>query len=371
MKLAFVYDRINKIGGAERILQTLHKLYPNSYLYTAVYHPERAKWAKGWKIRTSFINQISFARSTHELYPWLTPIAFESFDFSGFDVVVSITSAEAKGIITQPGTIHLCYCLTPTRYLWSDHSLYKEEVNVFLRPLALKIFKYLKRWDKLASQRPDKYFAISETTRKRIKKYYGKSSEVIYPPVNLEKFQRRVKKNISMPCKNFFLVVSRLVPYKKVELAIDACNKLGKSLVVVGAGVQMKKLKKISGPLTHFTGELTEQELVLYYQQCDALLFPQEEDFGISIVEAQAAGKPVIAYNKGGATEIIDEGRTGLFFSNQTTNSLIKAIKQFKKRKYDRNECQKNADRFSEEAFSKKFSLKVEEIWQESQKIER
>lgn len=368
MKQALVYDRVNKIGGAEKILEVLHELYPDSPLYTAVFHPEKAKWTKDWDVRPSFLNRFPLARSTHELYPWLTPLAFESFDFNNFDRVISITSAEAKGIISKPNTFHICYCLTPTRYLWTDHKLYLKEFPMLIRPLVSPIFSYVRSWDKIASQRPDAFIAISKTVKKRIETYYKRQASIVYPPVETEIFSASTKKEMNLPQKQFYLVVSRLVPYKRIELAIKACNGLKRKLTIVGTGTKMQNLIRLAGPTIHFVGKLTQAELVMYYQKCRALLFPQEEDFGISAIEAQAAGKPVIAYNKGGAREIILTGKTGIFFSQQKTSSLIKAIQRFETMQFDTQECKKNAQRFDKKRFIKEFSSKVEEQWKSYKK---
>lgn len=361
MNVALVYDRVNKIGGAERVLGALHELYPKAPLYTAVHHPQKTPWTKGWEVRPSFLNRLPLARSLHEIYPWLTPMAFESFDFSGFDVVLSVTSADAKGIITKPKTLHLCYLLTPTRYLWSDADLYRKAIPAALRPIAKPIFSYLRAWDKIASQRPDYLVAISNAVRERIKTYYHREATVIYPPVDVELFKS--KRDGDLPYADYFLVVSRLVPHKRIDLAIAACNALKIPLVIVGTGWQMEKLKSQAGPTISFVGQLTDEMLVLYYQKCRALIFPQEEDFGIAVVETLAAGKPVIAYNRGGATEIVRKGKTGLFFSQQTSASLIRALQRFDHEHFKPEDCQENAERFSKSRFMREFSSKVAEIW--------
>jgi len=360
MNLALVYDRANKIGGAERVLSVLHELYPQAPLYTAVHHPSKATWTTGWDVRTSFLNRLPLARSIHEIYPWLTPVAFESFDFTGFDVVLSVTSADAKGIITKPTTLHICYCLTPTRYLWSDRELYQQELPSLIQPLAEPVLNYLSAWDRIASQRPDFILAISKAVQQRIKTYYHRDSEVIYPPVNVQAFDKPQEANL--PVSNYFLVVSRMVPHKRIDLAIEACNLLRLPLVIAGTGWQMEKLKRKAGPTISFVGQLTDEKLVLYYQKCRALIFPQEEDFGIAIVEAQAAGKPVIAYNQGGAAEIIQR-ETGIFFSQQSATSLITALRRFRDEAFNPDDCKRNAKRFSKQEFIKKFNAKIEQLW--------
>lgn len=367
MKVALVYDRVNKIGGAERVLAALHEIYPEAPLYTAVYHPGNAPWAKGWEVRPSFVDHFPLASSTHELYPWLMPLAFESFEFTKFNVVITVTSAEAKGIITKPETLHLCYCLTPTRYLWIDSEIYQKSIPALLRPLSKPFFSYLRTWDKIASQRPDEIIAISKTVQTRIKAQYNRDSSLIYPPVAVDRFNTKRQKGKSPMETDYFLVVSRLVPYKRVDLAIRACNRLRLPLVVVGKGLEARRLKTQAGPTIKFVAELTEEQLVLYYQRCRALIFPQEEDFGIAVVEAQAAGKPVIAFKKGGATEIIRTGKTGIFFSRQTEDSLIQAIRRFESTRFSESECKKNAQRFSKNEFIKSFSQKVEAAWRQHQ----
>ena len=229
MKISLVYDRINKFGGAERVLLALHQIWPQAPIYTAVYNQKTASWAKSIKIKPSFLQKFPLAKTHHELYPWLTPIAFESFNFNEFDIVISITSAEAKAVITSPKTLHLCYCLTPTRYLWSHQRQYQSAPGLgIFNQLGKGIFKlftpYLKKFDLIASQRPDQYIAISKAVQARIKKYYNQDSTIIYPPVNTSKFQSKTDQ--SLADKDYFLLVSRLTPYKKVDLAVKAFNKL-------------------------------------------------------------------------------------------------------------------------------------------------
>ena len=369
MKIALVYDRVNKIGGAERVLCALHEIFPDAPLYTAVYNPKQATWARGWEVHASFLNSFPLARTTHELYPWLTPLAFETLDLSSYDLVISVTSAEAKGIITKPTTAHLCYCLTPTRYLWSDHQLHYERLPVLLRPLTKPVFSYLRAWDKIASQRPDRMIAISKTVQQRITKYYQRQSEVIYPPVDVEKFRRPAFQGKRLPFEDYFLLVSRLVPYKRLDIAVEAAKALNHPLVIVGTGMDEGRLKRLAGKNVTFVSKLTDGELVLYYQRCRALIFPQEEDFGLTVVEAQAAGKPVIAFNKGGATEIIQEGKTGLFFSRQSATSLIRALREFESTRFDDQDCRRNVLHFNKERFIKEFSSTVEDLWQKYKEI--
>jgi glycosyltransferase involved in cell wall biosynthesis len=379
MKIALVYDRINKFGGAERVLQALHQLWPQAPLYTAVYNQSATPWAKDFDIRSSFLQKFPLAKTHHELYPWLTPLAFESFNFDDYQVVISVTSAEAKAIITHPKILHLCYCLTPTRYLWSHQKEYQSSpgLGIFNR-LGRLVFSLskprLQAFDRVASSRPDLYLAISKTVQKRISQYYHRHSKIIYPPVDVQKFSRistfskKTPASFAASAADYFLVVSRLTPYKKVDLAIKACNQLKENLVIVGSGREQASLKKLSGPTIRFTNQISDDQLVYLYQNCQALIMPQEEDFGIVALETQAAAKPVISFYKGGATETVIPGQTGIFFKNQTVDSLIKAVKQFKTYSWDKKAIRSQAKKFDIKIFKQKIKTYVEAEWLKHQK---
>lgn len=355
MRVALVYDRVNKWGGAERILLALHELFPDAPLYTSVFNPRQASWARVFDVRTSFLQQIPTARTAHEYFALAMPIAFENFDFSGYDLVISVTSEAAKGIVTLPGTKHICYCLTPTRYLWSGYQEYF--ANRPFRVLAYPAVSYLRKWDRIAVLRPDVLVAISHEVRSRIKKYYGKDVPVIYPPLAIEgKEEVRYKKG------KYFLVVSRMVPYKRIDIAIKACNELLLPLKIVGTGSMMLSLKKIAGPTIEFLGNLTDEELVEYYKGCLALIFPGIEDFGLTILEAQKYGKPVVAYRGGGALETIIDGKTGLFFYPQTIKALMKTLGRFQKRRFDPRLSRKQAALFSKEHFKEEFLALIDDV---------
>lgn len=349
MKIALVYDRVNKWGGAERILLSLHKIFPDAPLYTSVHNKKTANWSKRLKVIPSFLQKIPHAATAHEYFAPLMPIVFESFDFSEYDVVFSVTSEAAKGIITRPETLHICMCLTPTRYLWSGYAQYFK--NSFFRLLSFPLVYYLRNWDLIASKRPDKIIAISENVKKRIKKYYKRDSIIIYPPSDLL-FKRGIGK-IPLEDFNYFLIVSRLVDYKRIDLAIKACNRLNLPLIIIGEGHEKEKLQEIAGVTIKFVGRVSDALLIEYYRGCRAFLFPGEEDFGITMVEAQHAGKPVIAYAGGGALEIVKKGETGVFFEKQTVVSLVQVLKNFKNTRYNENDCKVNAQRFTETKFKK------------------
>lgn len=354
MKTAIVYDRVNKWGGAERVLLALHEIFPDAPLYTSVYDPKSASWAEVFpSVIPSFLQKIPGANSKHEWLAPFMPIAFESFDFSEYDFVISVTSEAAKGIITKPGTTHICYCLTPTRYLWSHYEEYFKGST--FKVLAKPAVSYLKSWDKVAAQRPDVYVAISTKVKKRIKKYYKRESEVIYPPVDVDRFEI---KDLRLKKKEYYLIVVRLVPYKRVDLAIEAFNELGLPLVIVGTGSEEKKLRRMAKNNISFAGFVKDKDLPRLYQGAKALIYPQEEDFGITAVEAQAVGVPVIAYKAGGALDTVINGKTGVFFEEQTKESLIEVVKRFDElihRSIKREDCVKNAKRFSKQRFKKEF----------------
>lgn len=367
LKIAFVYDRVNKLGGAERVLTAFHDIWPDAPLYTAVYDSVRAQWAHVFLVKPSFLGHFPFAKHHHEFYPWLTPMAFESFSFDEYDVVISVTSAEAKDIITKPQTLHVCYCLTPTRYLWSGYDLYRKNPAIGI-PNWITAHSFeqsaslLRRWDLIASTRPDAYIAISKIVATRIQMYYQKQvDKIIYPPVDIETFSYRKKKNSQKD--DYFLVVSRLVPYKRMDVIIDAFNELGWPLIIVGDGFERTMLESRAKQNIRFVGELEDQELVHYYRSCRGYVAAAEEDFGIAAVEAQACGKPVIAYQESGISEVVRAGQTGLLFDHQSSASLVSALKMFNRQCYDSASCVANAKRFSTERFKKEMKGTVEALY--------
>jgi len=274
-------------------------------------------------------------------------------------LVISVTSEAAKGIITKPWTKHICFCLTPTRYLWSGYNDYFKGST--FKGISTPVVKYLRFWDKIAAKRPDIMIAISETVQARIKKYYERDSVVINPPVEIDKFKIQNSK-LKTKKEDFFLMVSRLVPYKRVDLAVKAFNKIGLKLVIVGVGSEEKKLKDLATSNITFLGRLTDRELSYYYSMARALIFPQEEDFGKVVVEAHAAGTPVVAYKAGGALDTVIPGVNGIFFEKQSINSLTKSVRRFEKMKFDSKKISKTAERFSKDRFKKKFLEVINKI---------
>ena len=365
MRVALVYDRVNKFGGAERLLMALHQIWPEAPVFTSIYDQAGAVWAEGWNIKTSFLQSFPFAKKWHEGFGWLMPLAFESFDFSEFDVIISVTSEAAKGIITASGRLHICYLLTPTRYLWSHANDYLTQVPKLLRPLARIVQGKLRIWDYISAQRPDYFIAISKLVQKRCLKYYRRESEVVYPMLGLSiKRPGLLSEGQALSDKEYFLVVSRLVPYKRIDLAIEACNKLKLPLVVIGIGSEEEKLKRLAGPTIKFTGYLTDQELIEYYRNARAVIMPQEEDFGLTAVEALSSGIPVISYKYSGAAEIIKDGETGVLFDEQSVDSLVEAIKKFIQLALRENF---HHERFSKKLFKEEFKNKIKELWTKHQ----
>lgn len=372
LRIALVYDRVNKFGGAERVVQSLHKLFPHAPLFTLVHQPKTSKWAKGIKVIPTFFNFFPWLRTRHQALALVAPLAFETFDLTQYDLVITITSESAKAVITKPETLHLCYCLTPTRYLWSGREEYKNNPEMgLISPLVKKILhkniNSLQKRDLALSFRPDKYISISKEVQKRVQKYYKQPSDVIYPPVNYDFFSKTKKTK-----GKYYLVVSRLVPYKKVDLVVKAfANQQlrNQKLIVVGKGSQLKKLKRLSTPNITFKTNSTDQQLRKLYTHAKAVIFPQVEDFGIVPLEAQSAGTPVLAYAAGGALETVIKGSTGLFFDKQTPSAIINAIKRFKAQNtVTPSKCRKNALSFSDTRFQKLLFAKLESLWQKHQK---
>ena len=310
---------------------------------------------KNRPIRTTFLQHWPLAKRKHQLFSAIRPLAFESLDFKDYDLVISSSSAESKGIITPTETLHVSYVHTPTRYFWSGYKQYLADpgfgpldplVKLFMPRLVHK----LKVWDFAAAQRPDFLIANSKLVKSRISKYYKRESEVINPPVSTERFKKSDMKD--RPDRDdYYLVISRLVTYKRVDLAVQACTKLGKKLIVAGSGPELKNLKKIAGKNVEFILKPTDKEVARLYARAKAFIFSANEDFGISPVEAMAAGCPLICYGKGGATETVIDGKTGVYHEKQTVSNLEEAIRKFEKMSFDKTDLYVRAREFSEERF--------------------
>lgn len=376
-RVAIVYDWIDSWGGVERVLLNLIEMFPNATLFTSYTNLEKAPWAKNLLIKSSFIERLPrFIKNNRVRSVPFYPFAFESFDFSEFDLVLSVTSSFAKGIVTRPETHHICYLLTPTRFLWLYDN--KHSPSGVFKIITKPLFNHLLSWDRIAARRPDTIISISKTVQKRTKEIYSRDSEVIYPPFDVEywgKIKLEIRNSKFLPAgrqgetnskfkslnSKFYLVVSRLEPYKRVDLTVNVFNQLpDKSLLVVGRGSQLEKLRARTRTNITFLQDISDSDLAYLYTNAHALIMPQEEDFGLVSLEAQFFGCPVVAYGVGGATETIVENETGLFFKEQTTvclqNALLKydtIASSFKKKTLEKGP--KQAEKFSKDKFVKQF----------------
>lgn len=353
MKVALVHDWLNQMGGAENVLETLVEMFPQAVVYTSMYGPDLMPAAyRSWDIRTSFMQRLPGVTRHHQAYMPLYPLAFRSFHLRDYDLVLSNKSAFCHGVQTGPNTTHICYCLTPTRFLWMYDSYRQRESIGGLTDTALRpLLSLLRRWDYAAAQRVDHFVAISSAVQERIRRFYHRESVVIHPPVDTARYTPSGE-----PPQDYFLVVGRLIPYKRIDLAVRAFTQLGLPLVVVGDGRDRPKLEAIAGRNVTFRGWLPYgEELLTLYRRCRAFIFPGLEDFGIAPVEAQATGRPVIAYAGGGALDTVQEGVTGTFFHQQTPEALAAAVRSFDPAAYDPAACRASAERFSVEVFKHKL----------------
>lgn len=363
MRVALVHDYLNQYGGAERVLKALCEIFPYAPIYTLVYSEKLTLGAfKDRRVHTSFLQKIPFAKSYHRLFPILMPAAIEEFNLRRFQIVISSAYSYAKGVITAPGTLHISYCHTPLRYAWDDCHRYTEEFGFpsFIKKLVPFGVNYIRLWDRISSARPDLFIANSSFVASRIKKYYSREAEVVYPPVDTH-FYRPIPEAGQ---GDYYLMVGRLLTYKRFDMAIKAFNRLGPPLKIVGEGPEEKRLKKKALPNVEFLGRLSDEELHSYYCSSKAFIFPQEEDFGITPVEAMACGRPVIAYRGGGALETVVEGKTGVLFRRQTPEGLIQAVEDFDSYKFNPKLIRQHALKFDKEIFKRKIRSFVEEAWE-------
>jgi glycosyltransferase involved in cell wall biosynthesis len=366
-RVAIVHDWLTNQGGGERVVWALHRAFPEAPIYTSVFNPKALPQFANLDVRTSFLQHWPLAKTKHQLFPTLRTLAFEAFDFSNYDVVISSSSAEAKGVITKPYTLHICYCHTPTRYYWSDYAQYRRStgfgvLSPLVRLVMPRIVERMRMWDFAAAQRVDEFIANSRYVEQRIAKYYRRDSTVINPPIQVDRFAPTAESRTG------FVVVSRLIPYKRVDLAVRACTELKLPLTVIGDGSELDKLKAMAGPTINFLGRAGDEETNYAYASATAFIFPAEEDFGLTPLEAMASGTPVIAYSKGGATETVIEGKTGIFFPEQTVASLKAALKAFKPADYDPATIRAHAQQFDEAVFIKNIQKFVADNLKDYQK---
>jgi glycosyltransferase involved in cell wall biosynthesis len=360
MRVALIHDHLAQNGGAEKVLKVFAEMFPEAPIFTLLYEKKNAdKYFKDRHIETSVIQKLPGGIKHYQWYMPFMPMAVEFFDLKNYDLVISDASAFAKGVITSPYTLHICYCHTPTRYIWSDTHQYINELryNKYFKKIISLLLNYIRMWDKLAADRVDKFIANSKIVQRRIVKYYKRDSAVIYPPVEIEKF------NIADSPEDYFLIGGRLAPYKRVDIVIEAFKKLGKKLKVFGDGIDLNRLKKIAGDSKNieFLGRVDDETMAGLYRKCQAFINPQEEDFGITVVEAMASGRPVIAFRKGGAMETVIEGETGIFFDKQDAESLSEAVLSFDSAKFNPQKIRAHAEKFGVERFKDEIKKFIEE----------
>ncbi|GHO76122.1 glycosyl transferase [Ktedonobacter sp. SOSP1-85] len=365
MKVALVHDYLNQMGGAERVVLALHELFPDAPIYTSIYDPERVDPAfKNIDVRTSFMQKLPMVTRHHQPYLPFYPFAMEKLDLRGYDLVLSSSSAFAKGVITRPETMHICYCHTPMRWCWNyEEYVEREQLGKAARTLLPLMITGLRLWDQTTAMRVDHFIANSPAIVDRIRKYYRREAIFIPPPVEVKRFPF----DPATQPGDYFLVLSRLIPYKRIDLAIEACNRLQLPLVVIGKGRDKERLQKLAGPTIRFMGGLSDQEVTHYISHCRAFLFPGEEDFGITPLEAQAAGRPVIAYGAGGALASVVEGVTGVFFREQTVESLADALASFDERHFNPMAIRNHALEFDTPRFQRRILQFIEAKMQTGQ----
>lgn len=398
-KVALIYDRVNtSYGGAEEVLLALKKAFPQADLFTSLYNPKKAKWAKDFNVKTSFLQKIPFIKNKHRLLAVFMPLAFENLDLSNYDIIISVTSAEAKGVITRKDQLHICYLLTPPRYLYHYRESYINKSKLLSLPIINELadiaLEYLKEWDQIAIYRPDIVIPISEAVAKRVKKYHHfLPKTIIYPPVDTKISQNfylpkgEVKAQLKTD-SDYYLVVSRLVPYKNIDLAIKAAVQLRKKLLVIGEGPQEKYLKKLARKLERKAG-FKKEKLIIFkkklhpkilaktYLNTTALLMPGIDDFGITALEANLYGRPVLINQESGAAELITEGKTGIKMKYQekanekeNLNNLILALKKLEKTKFNAETLSKNALKYDTNSFVRNFTEQVNTLYDQKLKGE-
>jgi glycosyltransferase involved in cell wall biosynthesis len=358
-RVAIVHDYLVDSGGAERVVIALHELYPDAPIYTSVLDAQTTfSDFRAMDVRTSFLQRLPVRKSNYKFLLPFFPLAFESFDLSEYDIVISSASAFAKGVVTSAETLHACFCHTPPRFAWRFHEyVAQEQMGRVKQAFVQLIVHYLRGWDYAAAQRVDEFIANSQATARRIRKNYRRDSIVINPPVAVETFA---------PCNDigdYYLIVSRLAPYKRIDIAVRAFNELGLPLKIVGAGIDAARLQKMSTPNIEFLGHVPQNRLADLYARCRAVIFPGVEDFGIVPLEANAAGRPVIAFAAAGALETIVEGVTGAFFREQTSASLAQAVRATDVTRFDARALRQHAEQFSQARFKEHFARFVEGKW--------
>ncbi len=361
MKIALAHDWLNQIGGAEDVLEVLARHYAGCPVYTSIYAREAmpAQY-RDWDIRALWLDRLPAIQRRHQAFLPLYPLAWGGLRLDEYDVILSNKSGFCHGLRFPPRSLHICYCLTPTRYVWQLESyLAGENLGAGVRTLLRPLMAWLRAWDYAAAQRVSHFIAISTAVKERIQRYYRRKSAIIFPPVDTDRFAQATPSASG----DYFLVVSRLIPYKRIDLAVQAATQLGLKLKVAGAGRDRERLQKLAGPTVEFLGFVPDADLPGLVAGCRALIFPGLEDFGIAPVQAQAAGKPVIAFAGGGALDTVLPGATGERFDALTLESLAERLRSFDERDYDPARIRAHARQFDASVFIKRISVFVEGAW--------
>jgi len=359
LNVAIVHDWLNQMGGAEGVLEVLVEMFPNAPIYTSMYWADAMPEAyRTWDIRTTWMDRLPGIHRRHQPYLLLYPLAFGGLELSGYDLVISNKSAFCLGIRTPPETRHICYCLTPTRFVWDfDSYVDREQVGGAARRLVRPFLGWLQRWEKAAADRVDAFVAISHEIQARVQRSYGREAAVIYPPVDTGRFAPAPAEERG----DYFLIISRLIPYKRLDVAVQAFNELGLPLWIGGDGRDRASLEATAGPNVRFLGYVPDEELGRLLARCRAFVFPGLEDFGIAPVQAMAAGRPAIAYAGGGALDYVVDGVTGAFYHEQTPEALAQVVRRFDADAYDPAAIRAHAERFDTSLFKASLRAFVEE----------
>lgn len=364
MKIALVHDYLSQDGGAEKVLHAFHEIWPDAPIFVLFYDAKKISGFENADIRESFLAKLPLGKKKYQWYISLMPLATEKHNLHEFDVVLSSTSAFAKGVLTRPDTLHISYCHTPTRYLWTDTHEYIAELkyNKLVKAILPKLIHKLRMWDKMSVDRVDHFIANSNTVRQRIQKYYRRESDIVYPPADVHAF------SVAEHPQDYFISGGRLVPYKRFDILVQAFNRLRLPLVIFGSGPELARLKKMAKPNIRFVGRVSDSEKATLLQHARAFLHPQVEDLGITPIESMASGTPVIAYGVGGATETVIPGKTGVFFYEQTWESVVDAVLNFEDDAWDRDDIARHAQSYGLVGFKHKIKTYVDERYEEFQK---